>query len=407
MTIKKINNGLSDRNLNKKDTVESIIYLLEKGEGENLLIRSINSLIELDIKSDRIYKILEEYTISGYQKKVREAAIKAIVSIFKKKPPKKLFEWLIKKETNISILKSIIYSFQKVDEKYSFYLEKQLLFRYSKLYNLITEEAQFFWDVEKNLSYKEENMVLRKRLIEIPYTFNILSDLPKNFLPNTYKPLYSIKNGRVHFLNLSGYGLNSIPDSIKILSSLKYLNLSFNKLENLPDSVSLLPNLRYLNISHNNFKEIPESVALFSRLKYFNVSFNPLKRISKSLLKLAKEKFSNYYIWLGVVPSEALVLGLLEMLSGFKLSKLEAKKEINFNHEFHNSFKINDQGHITGLSMYDNKLNMPIISFIPDQICELKHLEIFIIPVDRTEIIPDCIRNLTFFEEIDHRYINR
>ncbi|MFW9895481.1 MAG: leucine-rich repeat domain-containing protein [Candidatus Thorarchaeota archaeon] len=407
MNIKKIIPNLPNENLSNEDAAEIIISLLEKSDDEKFRILCINTLMELNLKYEKLIKIFEECAISDSNLKVREVAIYALAKICWKKPPKRLFEWIIERENSILILKAVINSLIDKDKNLSSHLEKKLVLRYSKLFNIIPEEAKFFWDLEVKLCNEQENITIGKSLIELPYTSRILSNIPKNFLSNSYKPSYTTKHKRVHFLNLSGLGLEFIPESICLLLNLKYLNLSFNKLKNLLDSINSLSNLKYLNLSNNKLKEIPDSIKSLSKLRYLNISFNPLRKISKHLLRLVKDKISKRYIWFGVVPSEALVLGLLEILSGYKLTPLSKDKEFNFNQEFFNSFKLNEQGHVTGLSIYDNKLNMPLISVIPKQICDLKHLEILIIPIDKTEVIPDCVRKLTYFEELEHRYINR
>jgi len=47
------------------------------------------------------------------------------------------------------------------------------------------------------------------------------------------------------------------------------------------------------------------------------------------------------------------------------------------------------------------------MSIIPEQICTLKYLEVLIIPINKIEFIPNCIRNLISPKVTEMRYINR
>ena len=144
---------------------------------------------------------------------------------------------------------------------------------------------------------KRENAVISSGLIELFNASKSFSGVPKNFPLNTYKPYFMTKKGCMYRLNLGGYGLEKIPDSINLLSNLNYLNLSYNKLESIPDSIGSLFKLRYLNLAHNRLISVPNSINSLSRLKYFNLSFNPIRPISKSLLKLVKQKiFPTIYL---------------------------------------------------------------------------------------------------------------
>jgi len=329
------------------------------------------------------------------------------VNNFNEESTKDLFEWVLQNENSIRVLKSIIDSLVYPNESLSKILEKIILLRYSKIFNVIPEEAKFFWDLDLIICQKKENAVIGRSLKKLFNASKSSLGIPKNFLPNTYKPHFMTKNERMHKLNLSGCGLAKIPDSINLLSNLNYLNLSYNKLERKPDSIGSLFKLRSLNLARNKLISVPNSINSLSRLKYFNLSFNPINPIPISLLKLVNQKFSQRYIWTGVVPTETPILGLLEILTGFPLSILDKNKVFDINQEFTNGYRIDDEGHITGICIYDGELNNPIISIIPEQIYTLKYLDVIVVPINRIEFIPDCIGNLTSPKVFENRYINR
>jgi len=254
---------------------------------------------------------------------------------------------------------------------------------------------------------KRENDIIGRSLKDLFNASKIFPGIPKNFPLNTYKPYFMTNKGRIYLLNLGGCGLEKIPDSIKSLSKLNYLNLSYNKLRSIPKSIGSLSKLKSLNLAHNKITTVPNFINSLSRLKYINLSFNFIKPIPKSLLTLVKQRFSQGYIWTGVVASETPVLGLLEILTGYQLSKLDKNKMFDINQEFLNAFRINDEGHITGICIFDGELNIPLMSIIPEQICILKYIEILIIPINNIEYIPNCIKNLISPRVTEMRYINR
>ena len=407
LILNKIISKIITRNLTKTDATELLISLIERSENAKDRAMCIGSLVKLNIKSEKVYKIFEYSLISDDNPEVREAAVKGIVNNFNEESIKDLFEWVLQNENSIRVLKSVIKSLVYVNNNLSKILEKIILVRYSKIFKVIPEEAKFFWDMDLIMCKKQENAVIGRSLLELFNASTLYPGIPKNFPLNTYKPYYMTKKGRIHLLNLGGCRLEEIPDSINLLSNLNYLNLSYNKLNSMPDSIGSLSKLKYLNLTHNRLISVPNSINSLSRLKYFNLSFNPIRPIPKSLIKLVKQKFSRRYIWAGVVPTETPVLGLLEILTGYQLSIVDKHKAFGINQEFFNAYKINDKGHITGICIYDGELNIPLISIIPEQICNLKYLDIIISPINRIEFIPDCIRNLISFEDFEIRYINR
>jgi Leucine-rich repeat (LRR) protein len=407
LVLKKALSNIITRNLTKTEAAELIISLIESSEKAADRVACIDSLVQLNIKNERINKFLEYTLISDTNPEVREASIKGIVNNFNEESTKKLFEWVLQNENSIYVLKSVFKSLDSFNNDLSKYLEKVILSRYSKMFNIVPEEARFFWDLDLLRFNKNKNVLIGGSLVETSNSSKLFGKIPKNFLPNTYKPYFITKNRQIYLLNLAGYDLENIPDSVNLLSNLNSLNLSFNKLGSIQDSVGLLSKLRYLNLAHNRITSVPISINSLPRLKYFNLSFNPIRSNPKSLLKLAKQKFSRRYIWSGVVPDETPILGLLEILTGFQLSKVDKHQVFDITQDFSNSYKINDEGHITGICMYDGELNTPIISIIPDQICTLKYLKTIIIPPKKIEFIPNCIRNLISFSNFETRYINR
>ena len=77
--------------------------------------------------------------------------------------------------------------------------------------------------------------------------------------------------------------IESIPDSLYNLSSLKHLDLSGNKVKNLSEDISKLENLEFLDVSQNQLESIPDALSKMTSLKDIIVYNNPLKDINDDL----------------------------------------------------------------------------------------------------------------------------
>lgn len=407
LILKNIITNLESKNLTISEAVQLLISFIEESENAKERVESINLLTILKFKTKNVYKILEYCLISDRNVEVKKAAIKGIMKIFYPDIKKRLIEWVLENERSMPVLNTIIKTFANINASLSKVYKKQILLRYSNLFNVSSEEARFLRELDLILCERQEEAEIGKKLLKFIDNSKTVSKIPKNFPPNTYKSCIKIKNKHIVLLNLSGCGLENIPHSLNLLLSLKYLNLSYNNLKSIPESIGSLLNLKYLNLAGNKLTSLPNSINSLLNLKYFNLSFNPINPIPKSLLKLVKQKFSKRYNLEGVIPSESQILGLLEILTGYHLSKLNKIRDFEIYEEFTNAYKINEEGNVTGIFIYDFELNNPIISFIPDQIYDLKHLDVIVIPIRRIEFIPNYIRNLASPKLFDIRYINR
>ena len=82
LILKKIISNVIAKNLTKTDATELLISLIEKSENAKDRAACIDSLAKLNVKTERIYKILEYCLISDDSPEVKEAAIKGIVNNF-------------------------------------------------------------------------------------------------------------------------------------------------------------------------------------------------------------------------------------------------------------------------------------------------------------------------------------
>ncbi|MBA7551752.1 hypothetical protein ES705_44300 [subsurface metagenome] len=128
LILKNIISNIITRNLTKTDATELLISLIEKRENAKDRVACIDSLVKLNIKTEKIYKIFEYSLISDDSPEVREAAIKGIVNNFNEESTKDLFEWVLQNENSIRVLKSVINSLVYVNKSLSKILEKKTFY---------------------------------------------------------------------------------------------------------------------------------------------------------------------------------------------------------------------------------------------------------------------------------------
>ncbi|XP_067932916.1 leucine-rich repeat-containing protein 1-like [Watersipora subatra] len=102
-------------------------------------------------------------------------------------------------------------------------------------------------------------------------------DLSNNYikkLPDSFIQLQKLK-----VLRITGYselsiphGLQTVPEVVTKLTSLKELDLSHNQINELPDRLDSLTSMRKLNLSSNPMKVLPESITALSSLKELDLS---------------------------------------------------------------------------------------------------------------------------------------
>ena len=89
-------------------------------------------------------------------------------------------------------------------------------------------------------------------------------------------------NGRLTRLEIGDYfqggnhTLESIPESISNLDSLKILYLDNNNLAELPDSITELDKIIYLVLSFNNLEHLPDELGNMSDIIYLDLGYNSL-----------------------------------------------------------------------------------------------------------------------------------
>ncbi|MHA1489461.1 MAG: tetratricopeptide repeat protein [Promethearchaeota archaeon] len=239
--------------------------------------------------------------------------------------------------------------------------DEKIIQQYQKIYQLNYIEAKLFIELE--------GLISEDKVLEVGFLNKFVTNSIK-VVKNNPNYNIAIRNGCIIALDLSRWEINELPRSLIFLSKIKYLNLGGLELESLPELIGSLSRLKELNLSGNNLIKVPESVIL-----------------------LVKRKIARKYIWNGVIPSEALVLGLLEVLKGNKLEKVAITTSV-IDWMYALNYKIDKNGSILGIYICDEKNDKKGITIFPEQICTLKFLEELEISQEAIKNIPECIGNL-------------
>ena len=116
-----------------------------------------------------------------------------------------------------------------------------------------------------------------------------------------------------HF-SLRGWRLPGVPEAIRKVERLKSLNLSGLGLENLPDWIGRL-GLEQLAAVDNKLSEVPGSLRNLKRLQTLDLSWNPLGKVPEAVFGLATlEALSLYGCDLREIPADILRLDRLKAL---------------------------------------------------------------------------------------------
>ncbi|MFX1574115.1 MAG: tetratricopeptide repeat protein [Promethearchaeota archaeon] len=274
----------------------------------------------------------------------------------------------VKRENSVVFI-SQFYSFlKKFSDKKSKILQETIIDKYKKIYNVTLEEGKFFLDLEK---------ILIKDSPKIDFNVGYFKKFKATNLEVLFTNKYFnyfIKEHHIVALDLSSWEIREIPESIGNLSKLEYLNLANLRLRNLPETLQTIAELKYLNLSGNRLQKLPNWLKNF-----------------------VGEKYCKNYINQGVNNYEASILGILEILSGKKLEKIEIQDDVaQLEQLFH--YKINKDGKIIGLFINHEKID---INIFPQEICLLEFLEELELSNSSIEQIPDCIDNLKILRHLN------
>jgi hypothetical protein len=129
-----------------------------------------------------------------------------------------------------------------------------------------------------------------KGLPDIPNKENkfrvILDNIKLQLLPESFGYGFPLLSELILSNNL----LQTIPNSIGNIISLKILDLHNNKLNSLPESIGNLVNLISLDLDDNSLITLPESLVNLSKLKTLGLTNNKVIKLPNQMTKLTSLK---------------------------------------------------------------------------------------------------------------------
>lgn len=109
--------------ISKNLALKQLTILIENSENDSLRLKSLNTLQELNFRSEDLYNLLEHLLISDENEEIRSLAGKILILTFSERELKPIM-WAIENETSYSCLSSL---FESIREAENFNCHKVLL----------------------------------------------------------------------------------------------------------------------------------------------------------------------------------------------------------------------------------------------------------------------------------------
>ncbi len=167
INTKKINNVYGEflkGTVSKNFTVEKLIFMAKTSEKTEIINQVIEIIFELNLSNKKVFKFLEEISISYENIDLRLRAIEVLIEIFPEES-RNLITWLIEKETNYQVINKLNRCFQNKNQ------------------NNLKDTKEKFENKTANLYLKIKSYILYlydkfSRIIRIDYTIK-KGTLPK------------------------------------------------------------------------------------------------------------------------------------------------------------------------------------------------------------------------------------
>ena len=355
--------------LTEQELIETLVDFAEVSYNVCDKIRCIKILDDLHTEYIGAIKLFKKFLISDENYMVRNAAAE-IIPNYSLKNPKDFYQLVIDAETHIQVIATLLDSLEKLEEVIFRFALELVIKKYMDKFNIFSEEAKFFWDLDKILSKSWKDI----EIVEGSLSF-ARAESRCEMEDSCEIPIYLLEGKNIKGLNLTCYQIRTLPDSIVSLSKLCYLNLNGVNLTKLPNSIKDLKNLKRIYLRDNHLKKIPNF-----------------------LLKLAENHYAQKYVEKGVIPKEAPILGLFQMLASHKFRK----ETVSYNEIYERGalyYKLDNKGQIVTIGAYDHETI--VLNTIPQQISILKHLEELYLWGNSISFIPESLGELDSLRILD------
>ena len=379
--------------LTQQEAINLLSSLREKTNSSYFKVRCIEILDKIGTEISKIVKYAS-ILVNDRFPEVRSRALKIILKD-SSKTALFLLESLIPKEDSFFVLISIYKALNTSQERQFKRLQNQIVEKIANFHGVVFEEGKFILDLFMASNSNEFiNLHLDKEYQDWCISNHLRDFIPK-YVDTDWSPRFIIKNWHIISLDCSFMELTKLPESISLLSRLRYLKLNSNYLKDLPEAISKLCWLKDLDIRSNKFLTLSDVLNILKYIKRFHFECNyKLKYLPNWIIQFSERIFTKKYIKEGVNPKEAPILGLFEILLGYKLEKADLEECVNG--EGGCFYKINKKGNVIGIYIHGNYPDCPVLPLIPNQIGELKSLKELSLPYNRKiRKIPESIGKLT------------
>jgi Leucine-rich repeat (LRR) protein len=324
LTPEKIHKNYLNGDINKEDSVDLLISLIDRSEDAKVRATSIDVLRAIDYKDENIFKIFENHLVSDENANVRASAAKIIILNHLEEGLEPL-KWTIQHEKSPLVMNGIFETLERNKKEKFEILEKDLshfLDTFASNLGVQYEEARFFLDLEAIFAKDKGNYEIN------PLYYKNFEEL---YNWKDSEPWLVIKNEHVEILNLNIFNWKFVKDNEELINSfskLKYLDIYLNiirKYNNpnndsikIPESIGKLTSLKKLVLAQNNLNTIPESITNLNLLSELDLSHNQFQEIPQILKSIdSLEKLNMEYNDIHYIPH--IMKNFVNSLAEFKL----------------------------------------------------------------------------------------
>lgn len=372
MNLKKIFEDYREHKITESYFIEALSTIVDNSHDLKLRRRILKFLGKSDLKSNKLFELLESLLISDEDEVLRNITVLILRNQFLEKSYKPM-KFSIKHEESPLCLKTI----------YESLLEYIDHLPYSKS----LDTRAFLLQEVMDIKIKEFKIGF-ERLLELETQDNISINELKAILINYYTYLYlkkvfwrikiEINECRVTKVDFLFKSIKEVPEALKNLKDLEHLILRYNKLTILPEWIASFNSLRILNANVNNLIHIPKSLGELKELKELSLWKNQLKELPESLGNI--KSLENLNLRLNYIKDIPQSIGNLYNLL-----------ELNL-HDNKLQFLPKSIG--TCRSLKKLNLSWNSLKNLPDEIGSLETLEILDLAKNNLVQIPKTIKNL-------------
>ena len=289
LTPDNIYKGVLENKIQKIQAFEKLTSLLEVSNSDFIHTRSIEVIELLEIKTAKLFRLLENILVSYENQFVRAASAKALISLFEEKCEIPV-RWIIRKTTSPFLITSIFKHLDLIDNNLNKILKEEILTKYAEVYGVCLEEAKFFLDLEVlNIERPHEPLYWYNFKIGHWSQFRCSSKQYQESSLYEYDCAYAVLNNHVIAVDLRYWEVGMVPKSIGLLTELKSLVLSsaFKS-----DNLNLIDARmdEYVPVLPNMVQQFVNSCNTLIKLKEID-DYCDYEQISKTYLKEASDFF--------------------------------------------------------------------------------------------------------------------